>query len=246
MASNYLISGVDLDDFFELRGGGSQAPIGEGDDYFVNGVDLRDRYLGINDSDALVGPSTGVYASNDKDLGEIFGANSSRYIVENKLTSTRSTGWNTQVIHEWTITFSSSTARTDFFTYSGQVRVSSSRSGGSSHGANTEWTAMLSSMGTINFEKTETNSTGSGTETSIGDDDLTGTYQTVFSIQGTGAYTSQLYRLQAREDSTTIIRMRAIYDEAEPETIDGTLISDIDQRRLDTLTSATYSTTSNL
>ena len=52
---------------------------------------------------------------------------------------------------------------------------------------------MLSNMGTIIFNYTETTSTGSGTGTSIGQQDLTGSYQQIFQKAGSGVYAANDY-----------------------------------------------------
>ena len=120
--------------------------------------------------------------------------------VEPKLTSTRTTNWNGTVTHVFTVTFSNSNERRYFFNSGGEIRFSASQSGGS--GAKSlDWRALLSAMGTIKFGYTATTATGTGTTTNIGNYDLDGTYQTIFTKNGSGNYAENDYNIQARVDA---------------------------------------------
>lgn len=74
--SNYKISGIDLDQFFEPRLG--RTPLASATGYKVGGVDLNDRYLNITHGDAIVGPDRPFYNSSGVNLGTLFGARASQ------------------------------------------------------------------------------------------------------------------------------------------------------------------------
>lgn len=167
-----------------------------------------------------------------------------------RLTSTRNTVWGNLITHLFTVTFSSAAAATNFFSTGGEIRTSAQRAGGSVHNQNNDWTALLISMGSVAFGQTATTSTGSGVNTSVGFVDLTGTYQTVFSILGQGQYTTDEYKLEARADSTTVIRFRASYTDAidnlVDETVDGTIEHFVDDKRQTTQAVPVYVTVTEL
>jgi len=152
---------------------------------------------GFNDYDTAIG----VIETN-KFL--IDGGNST---VEAKTSSTRTTNWNGTITHTFTVTFSDANQRRYFFNSGGEIRFSASQSGGGS-AKDLDWRALLSAMGTIKFGYTATTATGSGTASSIGNYDLTGTYQTIFTKTGSGNYVENDYNIQARADSATILRFK--------------------------------------
>lgn len=127
--------------------------------------------------------------------------------VEAKTSSTRSTAWNGTITHTFTVTFTSADQRRFFFNSGGEIRFSASQSGGGS-AKDLDWRALLVAMGTIKFGYTATTATGSGTASSIGNYDLTGTYQTIFTKTGSGNYVENDYNIQARADSSTILRFK--------------------------------------
>ena len=219
---------------------------------------------GFNDYETAVG----VIETN-KFL--IDGGNSS---VEAATSSTRSTAWGGGgggvVNHVFTVTFASANARRYFFNSGGEIRFSASLSGSSGSKYN-DWRTMLINMGTIKFGYTATTATGTGTTTSIGNYDLTGTYQTIFRKNGTGVYAENEYEIQARADSSTILRFNVRFEDndlgdqqpvgpqgidpnpagpAIDENVTGTLVSTIQQLRATgsnvSVASPSYTNTSNL
>jgi hypothetical protein len=152
---------------------------------------------GFNDYDTAVG----VIETNKLVLDS---GNSS---VEAATTSSRSTNWNGTITHVFTVTFADSDSRRHFFNSGGEIRFSANLSGQSGSKSN-NWSTLLSNMGTIKFNYTETVSTGTGSGTTIGNYDLTGTYQTIFDKTGSGNYVENDYNIAARADSTTVLRFR--------------------------------------
>ena len=212
---------------------------------------------GFNDYDT----ATGVIETN-KLL--IDAGNSS---VEAATSSQRTAAWGGggggTVDHVFTVTFASADARRHFFNSGGEIRFSATRTGGSGS-KDTDWTNLLTNMGTIKMNYTTTTATGTGTAQSIGNGDLTGTYQTIFEKSGSGLYAENLYRISARQDSTSVLRFEIQFQDNDlgddqggagstgpvDENVTGTLTSTIQQLRATgsnvSVTTPTYTNTSNL
>jgi len=131
------------------------------------------------------------------------------------------------------VSFGSDLAKTQFFKAGGEIRFTASQSGGSSS-INIDWRNMLSNMGTIKMNYTETTSTGSGTGTSIGQQDLTGSYQQIFQKSGTGNYAANDYIVQAR-NQTGAIQFRIYFQDDKggnpDENVTGTTQSNVQHLR---------------
>ena len=165
------------------------------------------------------------------------------------------------VTHTCTVNFTSTTARTQFFNSGGQIRFSASRSGGSGS-KNTDWTNMLSAMGTVIFNYTSTTAS-SGTGSTVGGLDLTTTYQQIFIKTGSGNYVENDYNIQARYVGSNIQFQIEFRDDdtgdqqggfkagsAIDEEVTGTLQSVIQHRRATgsnvQVPAPTYTNNSNL
>ncbi len=121
-------------------------------------------------------------------------------------TQTRSSAWNGLLTHTVTLTFGSSLQARYFFNAGGQIRFTASRTGAAATSKDTDWTNILSSMGTIsmNYNSTSFLAGGSGTGSSKGFYNLTTTYQTLY-LKGSSvyAYTENDYNIAARVDNAT-------------------------------------------
>ena len=68
------------------------------------------------------------------------------------------------------------------------------------------WTNLFSGAGTVKFGRTATTCTGSGTTTSIGNVDMTGSHQTIFSKDvGSGVYGENDFTITAKDNSSTVL-----------------------------------------
>ena len=155
-----------------------------------------------------------------------------------RLTSTRNTSWDNLLIHEFNVDFGSYDAARYFFNTGGQIRLSASRSGGSVSLQNDAWTSLLSNIGLVTFDHTQTTNTGStGAGSSIGFYNLTSTYQTIFNATpGGGYYFADQYRVEARSNgafgSSGIVQFRISFDTVPgADVVDGTINSFVDDRR---------------
>lgn len=241
MASNYSNRSEDFDNLFAPRVTTKRADV----DYNVEGTDISNRYEKLSRDQEI--PSID-YLDGGANLSTFFMGNNSQYITTARINSGRTTQWRVQVIHEIEVTFSSSSARTNFFRYGGRIQWSGSRTGGTSSAKNTDWTNLLSSAGSIELGKTNTYRNGDSTISSIGSDNLTTSYQTLYTRFGSGAYSSNYVRIQARNVSSSVLRFRAIYADAQAgnfgdEYVTGTTRSDIQERRHSSQSAPSYRNT---
>ena len=175
-----------------------------------------------------------------------FSVGSGQTSIESGTSSTRSTQWGGGgggvVTHTVTVNFTSSTARTQFFNAGGQIRFTASRTGGSGS-KDTNWTNLLSAMGTVVFNYTST-SASSGSGSTKGGLDLTTSYQTIFTKTGSGNYVENDYniaarysgsniqfRIQFRDDDTGDQQGGFLPGAAVDEYVTGTLQSVVQHRR---------------
>jgi len=173
-----------------------------------------------------------------------FVAASSQVSTESGTSSSRGSAWNGVVTHTCTVNWTSSTARTQFFNAGGQIRFSASRTGGSGS-KNQDWSDLLSTMGVIVFNYTQTTAS-SGSGSSLGGLDLTTSYQKIFQKNGSGNYAENDYNIHARlTNSNRSIQFRIQFrdDDAgdqrggylpgppDDENVSGTLQSVIQHQR---------------
>lgn len=172
-------------------------------------------------------------------------------------TNTRTTQWTTSHVVDYTISFASNAALQAFFNAGGLIRITSSRTGGTANNKNTEWSDILTKAGTMYFSGAAAAKTvagvsytgftkiggsaggaGSTTNTSLGIQDLTTSFQTaMLQYADTAPYTANYLQLQAKMNSGSFgsagvaINIRVGYydaaaDDSVPSTqdiVDGTL-----------------------
>ena len=144
-------------------------------------------------------------------------------------TSSRATGWNTTIDHEFTVTFASAAARTYFFNAGGQIRLNGSVTYTGADPKTLDWKSLLSGMGNIIMNHTQTvSSAGFGIGSSIGNIDLTATYQLLYE-RTAATYAANNYRVFSRADSTNVLRFLIQFNDAATgnvdENVQGTIIS---------------------
>jgi hypothetical protein len=134
-------------------------------------------------------------------------------LESNRITSTRNTTWggNSQsqsVFHEITVQFASANARRHFFNTGSEIRFSASLTnfpGGAGQNKFNNWAGMFAGMGVISFKSFETTTTGSGTAQSIGNFNLTSTFQTIFIKSGSSVYSDNTYIIKSRSPNLQTI-----------------------------------------
>ncbi len=142
--------------------------------------------------------------------------------LENKLQSQRQSLWGAAgqvktLVHEFTVTFPGGYQvsningttqlatgvdhRRHFFNAGGEIRFAASIVNGT--GAKTlDWASMFIAMGSVRFSYDKTIAS-SGAGSSIGNFNLTDTYQTIFVKSGSSSYSDNLYTIKARGDQNS-------------------------------------------
>lgn len=175
--------------------------------------------------------------------GETDGFASSSFSLSSALTSTRTTNWGgagqiQSVYHVFEIAYLNAAHRTDFFNTGSEIRIDASLTG-TSGSKGTDWASMLSAMGTIKLDKWRTSASSGTPAANSGYDDLTSSYQTLFTKTGSGVYADNDYTLEARTNGNNI-RFRITFNDGDvgeggqgigeiddpiDETVTGTLTS---------------------
>ena len=143
---------------------------------------------------------------------------SSQATRESLTSTTRTAAWNGSISHSVTVTFpgynltSGAVSADDhircYFNTGSRFEISSSLTGGNSGTVGTKdysWSVLLSGMGTIYFNRTNTTTTGSGTAYAIGYQNLTTSDQLIFQKDTTAGYSPNRYRIYARKPSSASI-----------------------------------------
>ena len=105
--------------------------------------------------------------------------------------------WNVRISCTVTVSWTSAAAARYFFNTGGQIRIASSRTGGSSTTQCTSWTNILSSASTQTFSATLPNS---GIDPNDGTNYFrcSDVYQLWYSVSGSSPYGGNTYRISAR------------------------------------------------
>jgi hypothetical protein len=129
--------------------------------------------------------------------------------------SSRSTSWGSAsepaIAHTFTVSFSNEAHCRGFFNAGGKILFTGARSGGTSGASagtigsqNSNWTSLLSSMGTLTFDLNNLTSSGStGSSNGIGFYELTTNQVQLYIKYGSGAYASNYYQITGKVNSTT-------------------------------------------
>ena len=121
-----------------------------------------------------------------------------------------------------------------YFNAGGEIRTSFSRSGGTAHTKNTEWTQLCTDCGTLVFgARTFEKVGGAGTPTTENDNgwyDITTSFVENFKqFEGTSPYTASFIAVATRSGGTgTWLEIRVYYDDSAADddandTVDGTI-----------------------
>lgn len=168
----------------------------------------------------------------------------SSFSLGTALSSARTTTWgslsaNESIYHVLTVTFASQTQRDNYFNAGGEIRFSATAAGGSGSKF-TDWSNLLTAMGTVKFDKYSiTASTGTPNPLGSGFDSLTSSYRLLFTKTGSGVYAENQYTIEGYNVSTTQIRFRIRFNDADSgdpgtdETVNGTTTSSVNTFRPD-------------
>ena len=168
---------------------------------------------------------------------EKFQIHSSQATAEAAKTAQYSSAWNGTLVHLLDVTFTDADHRRQFFNAGGEVRVASNITYLGSSAKTIDWMGMLVNMGTVKMGYTSTAATGSGSGSTVGFHDLTTSFQTLFTKNGTGLYAANNYTLKAKIVGTNQIQFRAEWNDANTgnpnydEDVQGVVNSTVTQYR---------------
>lgn len=143
--------------------------------------------------------------------------------LDSSASSSRSptTTWTTEISHIFTMTFASEIDRRHFFNAGGEIRLSASVDYTGSQAKTVDWQSILNVMGSTSFKAESTvNNAGVGTGSSIGNYDLTSSYQLIYSRTGGAVYANNRYKIYAAEsstgDATSAIKFKVVFEDGVP------------------------------
>jgi len=106
--------------------------------------------------------------------------------------------------------------RRHFFNAGGEIQIKSDITNGNGGQKDNDWNTLVGNTGTISMSSTTTTSTISGTPEAVGFWDLTTTYQTIFTKNGSQAeYAENYYRIRAKLQSTNAVRFEVRFQDAD-------------------------------
>lgn len=164
----------------------------------------------------------------------------SQAALESAITSARSSSWNGLIYHEVAVTFASAEAKRFFFNTGGEIRFSANNSSASTP-KGLDWAQLCSQVGTVKFGANSTTSTTGG-GSSIGNYDLTSSFQNIYQKVGSGTYSAvyagNIYTIKARTDIDTRIIFRIEFNDVVTDNnidnnVDGRLESILQHYRSD-------------
>jgi hypothetical protein len=132
--------------------------------------------------------------------------------------------WSNEINTELTVTFANSNQARYFFNSGGEVRISSSRTGGRSDQQNNDWSSLLSGIGVRSFGS-QVPTSGFSPMNGQNFYRLTNSYQAYFSQSSSSPYAANVYQLRARCDvannsagtaSVVFIQVRFVGGYADP------------------------------
>lgn len=163
--------------------------------------------------------------------------------LELGITSVRTTQWNGVIYHELTLNFADANHRRHFFNSGGEIRFTANITAATTLKGQ-DWASLCATTGTVKFNYNSTTTTGSGSGSSIGNYQLTSTYQTIFNRIGggvfSGVYAGNIYTIKSRSNNASSIQFRIEFNDIAADNlvdnnVDGVLTSSIQHYRADSV-----------
>lgn len=137
------------------------------------------------------------------------------------ITSTRSFStsgsWNGTITHIVKVTFDDAQQRRQFFNAGGEIRFNASVNYAGSQAKTVDWQTQLNAMGTISFKANQTvSNNGIGSSYSIGNFNLTSTYQLCYDQTGGATYARNHYYIRALQLNDREIQFRIEFVDGRP------------------------------
>jgi hypothetical protein len=127
--------------------------------------------------------------------------------------------WTTtnQIFYEAKLAFADPNARRHFFNAGGEIRFDAVLSSvDAAHAQSVDWQTMLSAIATVKLSHSSTESSASVGTPGIGFNNLTSTYQLIYTKGGTGDYSGNQLNIEAKLSGTTDIDVKVKFDDAHP------------------------------
>ena len=140
-------------------------------------------------------------------------------LLKQRLIPTRTTSWNTTVIPSQLIQVMTTHAK-HFSNAGGKITFSASRSSGSPNDQNTDWTNLLSAMGTVKLGYTSVTASSGSNTGSRGFYDLTSSFQEIFIKAGSGSCNSAT---TINKQNTTVVQQQSFKVPDVPVQVEDTL-----------------------
>lgn len=128
--------------------------------------------------------------------------------------------WTAPIKCEFQVTWNDADHRRHFFNSGGSITlisaISNPPTSGNSVAKTQDWQNILNNAGTVSFNYNETTTTGTGVVQSIGNFDLTSSYQEIFRKSATGIYGNNNYYLRAKAVSAKSIKFEVEFYDHNP------------------------------
>ena len=208
-------------------------------------------------------PATGILLANGTDLSSIFAGSPGQYSLTTLTTQTgavvRSVGTTATLTHQFTVTFASAAALTNYFNFGGRIQIQAANNGTFTAGtADALLQTMLSSMGTLIIYDSGHYRTGAGgtvNNPTVGGSNLGTTSTTFFTLTDGSPYGTSTYVVTAVANaaaaSATVLTITAVLTLVQAGSVAdsyaGSRVSTIQQRNYSgavtpTQSAPTYST----
>lgn len=162
-----------------------------------------------------------------------------QFVIDAGTTTTRTTSWISEVTTTCTVTFNTADQARWFFNSGGKIRVTSSRTGGTTSPQNSAWSSLLTSAGTQAL---------GGNNVGVNFYNLTNAYQNFYLASSSSPYSNNQYRIDVLSNisnnsvgGATILTFRIRFTDSYtysgsgsssfPDTVDGTLSVVVDEIR---------------
>jgi len=122
-----------------------------------------------------------------------------------------------QVFYEAKVTFTDEDNRRHFFNSGGELRFDATLTGvDAAHAQSVDWQTMLSAIATVKLSHSLTVSSASVGTPGNGFNNLTGTYQLIYTKGGTGDYAGNQINIYAKLSGTAGIDIKMAFDDVHP------------------------------
>jgi hypothetical protein len=178
-------------------------------------------------------PNLQYNSQTDVAIANKFNIGVGQYVIDSAVSTSRSTPWSVQVASTITATFGSADYARWFFNSGGKIRITSTRTGGSSSAQNNSWSALLNTAGSVEFD-------------AVNFYNSTTTPEVLFFDQPSFPYSASRYSIKHScniannsNGGATIITLAVLWEDIyqdtgplpPPDSVDGTLSLVVDELR---------------